>query len=68
MNGSGQLSEEEKLELLQDARNIERGKAFLAARVKSQEGTLDEYIGFLSEHIEICEFEPSKKVTEHYKL
>jgi len=68
MSGSVVLSEEEKGEMLQDARDTERGKGFFAARSKSQEGSIDEYIDFLSENIEWIEFVPSKRITINFKL
>ena len=63
MSGSATLSEEEKLEMLQDAKDIQRGKVFMAVRTKSQKGTLDEYIDFLSQHIELIEFVSSERIT-----
>lgn len=68
MSGLVVLSEEEKQEMLKDARNIERGKGFFAARLKSQEGSIDEYIDFLSQNIELIDFVPSKQITIKYKL
>jgi len=62
------LSDEEKLEMVQDANDVNRGKVFLAARQKSQEGGLDEYIEFLSQNLEIIEFKPSKWITNNFKL
>ena len=35
MNGSARLSEEEKQEMLQDAKDLDRRDSFLAARLKS---------------------------------
>ena len=68
MSGSVLLSEEEKREMLQDARDAERGKGFFAARLKSQEGSIDEYVDFLSQNIELIDFVPSKQITTKYKL
>ena len=51
MNGSIKLSDEEKLEMIEDARNISRSRAFQAARITTQEGSLDDYIDFLSQNI-----------------
>lgn len=48
MNGSSVLSEKEKREMLQDAKDLKRGQAFLAARLTSQKGSIDDYIDFLS--------------------
>jgi hypothetical protein len=68
MSGSATLSKYEKHEMLQDAKNVRRGKVFMAARIKSQEGSLDEYIDFLSDNMELIEFVPSKRITYQFKL
>ena len=43
MNGSVRLSEQEKAEMLEDARSAERRAAFRAAREATEAGTLDDY-------------------------
>jgi hypothetical protein len=48
MSGSVQLSEQEKAEMLEDARSAGRRAAFRAARQATRAGTLDDYIDFLS--------------------
>ena len=68
MSGSPSLSETEKREMQEDARDVRRGKAFHAARMKSQQGSLDEYISFLSENMDLLKANPSKRITTHYKL
>ena len=68
MNGSITLSEDEKQEMMEDAKDKKRGKAFNAARYLSQQGSLDDYIDFLSENIEFVRFVPSKKITKNFKL
>jgi hypothetical protein len=68
MNGSKIVSEEEKQEMLRDAADCRRGQAFMAARRKSQEGGLDDYIDFLSENIGIMESRPTRKKTDNYRL
>ena len=68
MSGSAILSKYEKHEMLQDAKNVQRGKVFMAARIKSQEGSLDEYINFFSDNMELIEFLPSKRITYQFKL
>ena len=68
MNGSAVLSEEEKREMLQDAKDLERGKAFLATRMNSQQGSIDDYIDFLSQNIGLVEFVCSNRVTTSFKL
>lgn len=68
MSGCEILSEEEKLEMLLDAANIGRGEIFMAARMKSQEGSIDDYMEFLSENMAFIEFVPSKQITSNFKL
>jgi len=68
MNGSAKLSDEEKQEMLQDAKNSDRSKVFHSARIMSQHGSLDDYIAFLSENISLIDFVPSRRITTNYKL
>jgi len=72
MNGSIKLTDEEKLEMIEDARNIPRSKVFLAARINTQKGSLDDYIDFLSQNIEwVIEWgkvSPTKRITTNFKL
>lgn len=48
MSGSVTLSEDERREMLQDACDPCRRSAFAAAQLRSNTGTLDDYIEFLS--------------------
>ena len=48
--------------MIEDACDVNRGRAFEAARLRGQEGSLDEYIDFLSESMRLFEFSPSKKI------
>jgi len=68
MSGSTILSETEKAEMLQDATDAGRGSAFRAARRKSHEGSLDDYIDFLSENMGFVESDPLKRITVHFRL
>ena len=68
MGGSQILSEHEKQEMLHDAMNVQRGRAFLAARKKSQQGGLDDYIEFLDENAELLKSPPSKRFTDNFRL
>ena len=68
MNGSIKLTNEEKLEMIEDARNVSRSKAFQAARMTSQKGSLDDYIDFLSQNIEWVKIVPTKRITTNFKL
>ena len=68
MNGSKILSDEEKQEMLKDALNTERGKTFHSARILSEQGSLDDYIAFLSESIPYANGLPSVRITTNFKL
>jgi len=54
MSGLVRLTEEEKMEMLADARDPFRKAAFAAAQGISHHGTLDDYIDFLSENMAIA--------------
>ncbi|MFO7708458.1 MAG: hypothetical protein R6V84_09825 [Desulfobacterales bacterium] len=63
------MSEEEKREMLIDARDPERRAVFAAARKISQEGSLDDYIDFLSENMALVPSStPRKHVTKDFRL
>ena len=68
MSGSLRLGDELRQEMIQDAQDPRRGKAFLALKVRCHTGTLDEYIEFLSEQFGSFHFSPSKKISDHFKL
>ena len=68
MNGSMKLTDEERLEMIEDARNISRSRVFQAARIISQKGSLDDYIDFLSQNIEWVKVVPTKRISTNYKL
>ena len=68
MNGSVKLSSEEKYELVEDAKNIARGKVFEAARFEASKGGLDYYIDFLSQNIAWVNIAATKRITSNYKL
>ena len=68
MSGSVKLSEQEKQEMILDAKNGSRARAFHAARMQSQKGSLDDYIDFLSENMDSIPLIPSKRLTENFKL
>ena len=67
-NGSTILSDVEKREMLLDANSAVRQEAFLKARLSSQEGSLDDYIGFLSNNIDTTPNRPVKRITEDFRL
>jgi hypothetical protein len=68
MNGSMKLTDEERLEMIEDARNISRSKVFQAARINTQKGSLDDYIDFLSQNMHWVKVVPTKRITTNYKL
>ncbi len=68
MNGSIKLTDEEKFEMIEDAGNISRSRAFQAARMTAQKGSLDDYIDFLSQNIEWVKVVPTKRITTNNKL
>ena len=69
MSGSIILTEDEKREMLLDARSPDRKAAFAAARQLSHEGTLDDYIDFLSENMALVPATPPRRhVTKDYRL
>jgi hypothetical protein len=65
MSGSVRLTEEEKMEMLADARDPDRRAAFAAAQSISHHGTLDEYIDFLSKNMGIRRRIDAKNHEEH---
>jgi hypothetical protein len=69
MSGSVKLSEQEKAEMLEDARSAERRAAFRAARQATQTGPLDDYIDFLSENMPFVPPKPPRgHVTKDFRL
>jgi len=68
MNGSMIFSDDEKQEMLEDAKDMKRGKVFNAARVLSQIAGIDDYIDFLSANMDLVQFFPSRRITKKFKL
>ena len=69
MSGSVRLSEQEKAEMLEDARSAERRAAFRAAREATEAGTLDDYIDFLSANMpSVPPGPPRVHVTRNFRL
>ena len=68
MNGSIILNDDEKQEMVEDAKDKKRGEVFNAARYLSQQGSLDDYIDFLSENMVFVRSVPSKRITKNFKL
>lgn len=69
MSGCVTLTEEEKQEMLLDARDPKRRAAFAAARRACHSGTLDDYIEFLSENMGIADASaPRIMATDNFRL
>ena len=68
MSGSIKLSDDEKQEMIEDAKDLNRGKLFNVARLLNQRGSLDDYIDFLSENMGLVPFTPSRRITKNFKL
>ena len=68
MSGSLILSDDEKQEMIEDAKDMQRGNVFNAARTLSQIGSIDDYIDFLSENMDLVQFIPSRRMTKNFKL
>ena len=69
MSGSRKLTEEERREMLEDARDPGRRAAFAASQRLSHEGGLDEYIDFLSANMDLAgPWRPRVHVTVDYRL
>jgi len=62
------LSDQEKREMREDAQDVSRRRVFRPEFMKSQEGSLDEYINFLSANSGLFEFTPSRRSTANFKL
>lgn len=63
------LTEEEKREMLLDARDPARAAAFAAAQRASQAGTLDDYIEFLSANMGMAgSAAPRIPLTDDFRL
>ena len=62
------LTEVEKNEMIEDAKSASRRKAFQAARITAQAGSLDDYIDFLSQNMQWVTVFPAKRITTNFKL
>jgi hypothetical protein len=68
MSGLKKLTDEEKNEMFEDGKDNMRGMIFQKARMKTQEGNLDDYIDFLSQNMELIELLPTKRLTRDFRL
>ncbi len=68
MSGSKKLTDEEKNEMIEDGKDNMRGMIFQKARMRTQEGNLDDDIDFLSQNMGLVELHPTKRATDNFKL
>ncbi len=68
MSGSKKLTDEEKNEMFEDGKDNIRGMIFQKARMRTQQGDLDDYINFLSQNMGLVELLPTKRATDNFKL
>ena len=68
MSGLKRLDSDIRQEMLEDAGDLKRRQGFRAARRRSEECDLDEYIRFLSECMESVASEPTKRMTQDFRL
>ncbi len=68
MNGFKRLRSDVRREMLEDKKDFKRRHAFRAARRKTEQCDLDEYIKFLSESMEYVGPDPKKRLTHDFRL
>ncbi len=68
MNGFRKLTPEIREEMRKDADDGVRKAAFSAARRKSEQGGLDEYIRFLSKTMGVVNSKPTRRLTQDFRL
>ena len=68
MPGFRKLANDMIDEMRADAKNVNRGKAFRAACLRSETMSLDEYIQFISDAMEHVKPMPSRRRTDNFKL
>ncbi len=61
-------SEDEKREMMENAKDKKGGKVLTAVRYLNLQGSLDDYMDFLSENKGFVRFVSSKKTTKNFKL
>jgi len=68
MNGSPKISQIEIQEMIRDANDPKRRLTFRLSRDLSQKGSLDDYVDFLSENMQLFDFTPTRRITSNFKL
>ncbi len=68
MSGFKKLDSDIRQEMLNDTKDFTRKLVFRAARKKSEQCDLDQYIQFLSEGMEFVASSPTKRLTHDFRL
>lgn len=68
MNGFKKLTSDVRQEMIEDANDFKRASVFRAARRKSEQCDLDDYIRFLSESMEYVAPDPTRRLTPDFRL
>ncbi len=68
MSGSEKVTDDQKLEMLEDATSVKRRETFRRALETSGQKDLDAYVKFLSEMFELIPRKRKRRRTDGFKL